>query len=68
MIDLCPVCHGVHRGIPKCVGQPQTDREWMIDRGVTPERADEILATRARHSAETGHVYPAMAQPQGALF
>lgn len=70
MPELCPVCHGLHRNPPACLGRPQTDREWMIDRGVRPERADEIIAARTRYSADTGHVYPPMAQPptQEALF
>lgn len=45
---ICPLCHGVHKGIPECVGRPQTEREWMLDRGVREERIDEILAARAR--------------------
>ncbi len=67
---LCPVCHGVHRGIPECVGRPQTDREWMLDRGVRPDRADEIIEARAAVEA-TGHALPPMAQPapdQRSLF
>lgn len=70
MPDLCETCYGVHQGIPECVGRPQTDREWMLDRGVRPERADEILAARSLYSADTGHKYPAMAQPpkQETLF
>lgn len=60
--DLCPVCHGVHR-VLACTGRAQTDREWMIDRGVDPARADEIIAARARHAAASGHVFPPMARP-----
>lgn len=69
-LELCPVCYGLHRNPPTCLGRPQTDREWMIDRGVRPERIDVILATRERYSAETGHKYPPMATPptQEALF
>lgn len=69
-LKLCRTCHGVHRGIPECVGRPQTDREWMLDRGVRPERVDEILAARARVAA-TGHTFPPMARPapdQRSLF
>ncbi len=60
---VCPLCHGVHKELPECAGRPQTDREWMIDRGVRPERADAILAARARE----GHAYPPMAQPPDPL-
>lgn len=59
---ICPLCHGVHKGIPECAGRPQTDAEWMIDRGVAPERVEVILAARARTVAG-GHVYPPMATP-----
>lgn len=59
---LCPLCHGIHQHLP-CLGRPQTEREWMIDRGVREERADEILAARARYSRETGHAYPPMVTP-----
>lgn len=45
---ICPLCHGVHKGIPECVGRPQTDAEWMLDRGVAAERIPVILAARAR--------------------
>lgn len=45
---VCPLCHGVHKAIPECLGRPQTSTEWMIDRGVDPDRAAEILAARAR--------------------
>lgn len=61
--QLCRTCHGIHVGIPTCVGRPQTDAEWMIDRGIPRERADEIIAARRRHSEATGHVFPAMARP-----
>lgn len=69
-LRICAVCHGLHRGLPACAGRPQTDREWMLDRGVRPSRADEIIAARTRTSAETGHVFPAMAREpgQGSLF
>ena len=43
---VCPICHGVHK-VLECVGRPQTQTEWMIDRGVRPERAREIEASRA---------------------
>lgn len=69
-IKLCRVCHGVHRGIPECVGRPQTDYEWMIDRGVRPERAETIIAARARTVAG-GHPLPPLARPpadQRSLF
>lgn len=59
---ICPLCHGVHKGIPECAGRPQTEREWMIDRGVRPERCDEILAARARTVAG-GHALPSMVVP-----
>ncbi len=39
-----PVCPG----IPGCVGRPQTDTEWMVDRGVEPVRAAQIVASRER--------------------
>lgn len=45
---ICPTCSGVHKGIPNCLGRKQTDEEWMIDRGVRPERAREIIAARFR--------------------
>lgn len=45
---VCPLCHGVHKAIPACVGRPQTEAEWMIDRGVTPERAYAIRDARDR--------------------
>jgi len=44
---ICPVCHGVHKAIP-CAGRPQTDEEWMIDRGVRPDEARRFVAARAR--------------------
>jgi hypothetical protein len=51
---VCPLCHGVHKGIPECVGRPQTQVEWMVDRGVRPERAEEIEA--ARLAAKLGSI------------
>lgn len=51
---VCPVCHGVHKGIPECVGRPQTDTEWMVDRGVRPEVAASFARAR-------GNRYPPMA-------
>jgi hypothetical protein len=65
--DLCPTCHGVHRGLPECVGRPQTDAEWMRDRGVSEERIATILAARERIAA-VGSPLPAMARPQETLF
>lgn len=56
---LCPLCYGVHK-LLACAGRPQSEREWMIDRGVREERADEILVARARFSRATGHAYPPM--------
>ncbi len=44
---ICPLCHGVHKGIPECLGRPQSQVEWMVDRGVRRERAEEIEAARA---------------------
>lgn len=58
---VCVLCHGVHKAIPECVGRPQTDAEYLIDRGVDPERARVIVATRTRVRAATGHEYPPMA-------
>lgn len=46
--SVCPLCHGVHKGIPECLGRAQTEVEWMIDRGVRPERAEEFARARAR--------------------
>lgn len=45
---ICPLCHGVHKAIPECVGRPQTEVEWMVDRGVRPEEAERYAAARAR--------------------
>lgn len=45
---VCPVCHGLHRAPPECAGRPQTQVEWMVDRGVDPQRAREIEAARER--------------------
>lgn len=59
---LCPLCHGVHKGLPECVGRPQTEAEWMLDRGVRAERVDVILAARARTVAG-GHPLPPMVTP-----
>jgi hypothetical protein len=66
MTDLAPLC----RGLPECVGRRQTDREFMIDRGVPAERADVIIAARRRLTAETGHALPPMAREPdpGRLF
>lgn len=47
---VCPLCHGVHKAIATCIGRPQTEAEWMVDRGVEPARAYEIV--RARHRAD----------------
>lgn len=44
--SICPLCHGIHKAIPECLGRPQTPVEWMVDRGVRPERAREIEAAR----------------------
>lgn len=52
---LCPTCHGVHKGIPECVGRAQTDVEHLVDRGVAEPRAREIVAAR-------GGAYPALAE------
>lgn len=60
---ICPLCHGVHKGIPACLGRPQSDVEWMVDRGVRLERAEEIVTARARLTHGTSHEYPPMAQP-----
>lgn len=46
--SICPTCHGIHKAIPDCLGRPQSQEEWMVDRGVRPERAREIVAARAR--------------------
>lgn len=45
---VCPLCHGVHKAIPECIGRPQTQTEWMVDRGVDPVRAAQIVASRER--------------------
>lgn len=42
---ICPVCHGVHKHLA-CAGRPQTDFEWMVDRGVRPEAARGFVAAR----------------------
>lgn len=65
-LPLCGVCNGVHRNPPECLGRPQTDREWMIDRGVSEERCDVIETTRARHLAGGGTLGPMQpTQPTG---
>lgn len=51
---ICPLCHGVHKAIPECVGRAQTEVEWMVDRGVDPERAYAIA--RARGRADLGSI------------
>lgn len=50
--SCCPLCHGVHKVIATCIGRPQTEAEWMVDRGVEPARAYEIV--RARNRAGLG--------------
>lgn len=59
---ICPLCHGVHKGIVECLGRPQTEVEWMVDRGVRPERAHAIVAARARTIAG-GHALPSIVTP-----
>lgn len=44
---VCPICHGVHK-VLECVGRPQTDTEWMIDRGVRPDAARAFVDSRDR--------------------
>jgi hypothetical protein len=61
-LPICPLCHGLHREPPECLGRPQTEVEWMVDRGVRPERAQEIVDARARLVA-SGHALPSMVQP-----
>lgn len=64
---ICPLCHGLHRDPPDCLGRPQTGIEWMIDRGVRPERAAEIMRAREAETASSGHVFPPMSQPPDPL-
>lgn len=52
---ICPTCHGVHKGIPECVGRPQTDTEHLVDRGVRPEVA-------ANYARARGNRYPPLAE------
>jgi hypothetical protein len=61
-LPICPLCHGLHREPPDCLGRPQTEVEWMVDRGVRPERARAIVAARARTIAG-GHALPSMVHP-----
>lgn len=51
---VCPICHGVHKVIAECLGRPQTEVEWMVDRGVEPERA--YAFARARGRADLGSI------------
>lgn len=47
---VCPLCHGVHKHLADgvCIGVPQNDWQWMVDRGVLPWRASEIVHARSR--------------------
>lgn len=59
---LCRVCYGIHQHVP-CPGRPQTDREWLEDRGIPRDRIDVILAARSRLYRETKHELPDLARP-----
>lgn len=54
---ICPLCNGIHQHVP-CPGRRQTEAEWLIDRGVRPERAHAIVAAREQHGGLPSLVLP----------